>query len=312
MLTAKFWGQEVLGGPSTSASWTLSAAPSTWAMMAVPLTQSSTTAVKVDSLTATQYEGGSLIEVEDRTCEISSLGFNLYREQNGQRIQLNSSLLPGSALLAGPKKQPSLRATRMPGWTSLRRAVGLRIGWKKLILNGAHTIFGPVFPEPAAEAKSPALSPLIAEGERSELKPQMLSELGKACTHAGRCWARSCGPANSGSLPFQRAGADRPLRQKRDSGNTRSRPVRRSKSRFVPKAGTALRSRSSWRQALTPMLTPGCCSYMSMEENTTDCCVSAGGRKIRSARHSGVLRLSPEHDLVGHSGVLVGGGIDPR
>ena len=99
---SKILGAGGVNGPSTSASWTLSAVLQNWAMMAVPLTPSSTTAVKVNSLTATQYEGGNLIELKTGR-EISSLGFNLYREQNGQRIQLNSSLLAGSALLAGPK-----------------------------------------------------------------------------------------------------------------------------------------------------------------------------------------------------------------
>ena len=99
---SKILGAGGVSGPSTSASWTLSAALSAWAMMAVPLIPSSTTAVKVNSLTATQYEDGNLIELKTGH-EVSSLGFNLYREQNGEARSLNSSLLAGTALLAGPK-----------------------------------------------------------------------------------------------------------------------------------------------------------------------------------------------------------------
>ena len=94
----------------------------------------------------------------------------------------------------------------MPGWTSLAAGGGAAYWVEEVDLNGAHTMFGPVFPEPAAEAKSAALSPLIAERERSALKPQMLSELGRASALTPDGRARSCGPANSGSLPFQRTG----------------------------------------------------------------------------------------------------------
>ena len=173
-------------------------------MMAVPLTPTNTTAVKVNSLTATQYEGGNLIELTTGH-EVSSLGFNLYREQNGERVRLNSSLLAGTALLAGPKT--TFTSGHSHAWLDKPPASGGATYWvEEVDLNGAHTMFGPVSPELAAEAKSAALSPLIAERERGALKPQMLSELGRspALTPASKC-----GPVNSGSLPFQRTG-DRP------------------------------------------------------------------------------------------------------
>ena len=199
---SKILGAGGVQGPSTSASWTLSATPSGWAMMAVPLTPSSPTAVRVNSLTATQYEGGNLIELKSGR-ETSSLGFNLYREQNGQRVKLNASLLAGTALLAGPKTIFTSGHSHV--WLDKPEAGGGAEYWAEEVdLNGARTMFGPAFTEPAAEAA--AQSPIIAERERSALKPRMLSELGRtsALTPDGR--ARSCGPTNAGSLPFQRTG----------------------------------------------------------------------------------------------------------
>jgi hypothetical protein len=197
-----------VSGPSTSATWTLSSAPSFWAMMAVPLIPSSTTAVKVNSLTATQYESGNLIELKTGR-EISSLGFNLYREQNGQRVRLNSSLLAGTALLAGPKT--TFTSGHSHAWLDKPEASGRAAYWvEEVDLNGDNSVFGPVFAQPAAEANSAALSPLIADRERSAVKPQMLSELGRAPSLTLDTRASNCGPVNSGSRPFQRTG-DQPV-----------------------------------------------------------------------------------------------------
>ncbi len=200
----KILGAGGVNGPSTSASWTLSAILSPWAMMAVPLISTSTTAVKVNSLTATRYEDGNLIELKTGR-EISSLGFNLYREQNGQRVRLNSSLLAGTALLAGPKT--TLTSGYSHVWLDKPPAGGeAAYGVEEVDLNGDHTMFGPVFAEPAAEDKSAALSPLIAERQRGALKSRMLSEMGRASAVEPDRGPRGCGPVNAGSRPLQRTG----------------------------------------------------------------------------------------------------------
>ena len=201
----KILGAGGVSGPSTSAGWSLSAALSPWAMMAVPLTPTSTTAVKVNSLTATRHEDGNLIELKTGR-EISSLGFNLYREQNGQRVRLNSSLLAGTSLLAGPKT--TLTSGYSHVWLDKPPAGGEGAYWvEEVDLNGDHTMFGPVYTEPAVEDKSAALSPLIAERERRALKTQLLSELGRAPAVEPDHGPRGCGPVNTGSRPFQRTGS---------------------------------------------------------------------------------------------------------
>lgn len=198
-----------VSGPATSASWTLSSAPTAWAIIGVPLVPSSTTAVKVSLLTATRYGDSNLIELETGH-EVSSLGFNLYREQNGKRVKLNPSLLAGTALLAGPKT--TFTAGHSHVWLDKPPAGSEETYWvEEVDLSGDITMLGPVFPEASAETNSAALSPLIAEPERSALKPQMLSELGRSPALAPEGGVHSCGPVDSGSRPFQRTGAQPPV-----------------------------------------------------------------------------------------------------
>jgi hypothetical protein len=57
-------------------------------------------AVILSSFTAAQYEEGVLLEWKTGY-EASNLGFNIYREQGGRRIQVNPELIKGSALMTG-------------------------------------------------------------------------------------------------------------------------------------------------------------------------------------------------------------------
>jgi hypothetical protein len=57
--------------------------------------------VVLSSFSATAHEEGKVL-LEWRTgYEASNLGFNIYREEGGQRIQINSELIKGSALMTG-------------------------------------------------------------------------------------------------------------------------------------------------------------------------------------------------------------------
>src|SRR5207237_544923 len=63
-------------------------------------TVASPTAVNFDSATVNQV--GNSAVVEWRTgFEINNLGFNVYRQINGQRVKINPSLIAGSALMLG-------------------------------------------------------------------------------------------------------------------------------------------------------------------------------------------------------------------
>ncbi len=63
----------------------------------------SPTAAKVNSFTATASADGRVL-IQWRTgAEVDNLGFNVYREQDGQRLRITPQLVAGSALLAGPE-----------------------------------------------------------------------------------------------------------------------------------------------------------------------------------------------------------------
>ncbi|HWO01130.1 MAG TPA: C25 family cysteine peptidase [Blastocatellia bacterium] len=59
------------------------------------------TAVEMESFTATRYADETLLEWRTGM-EVDNLGFNVYRDEGGKRIRLNSKTIAGSALLAGP------------------------------------------------------------------------------------------------------------------------------------------------------------------------------------------------------------------
>src|SRR5262249_23659118 len=98
-LTGNSPGAASVSTATTIMSWSLSAS-TVWAEAAVGLTPLSTTQVQASSFTVTQHADRNLIELTTGR-EVSSLGFNLYREENGTRAKLKSSLLAGTALLAG-------------------------------------------------------------------------------------------------------------------------------------------------------------------------------------------------------------------
>jgi hypothetical protein len=71
------------------------------------------TDAKLESFNATGYEGGTLIEWRTGF-EVDNLGFNLYREEDGKRVAVNSQIVAGSALVAG--SGVTLRAGQSYAW----------------------------------------------------------------------------------------------------------------------------------------------------------------------------------------------------
>jgi uncharacterized repeat protein (TIGR01451 family) len=85
--------------------------------------------------------------------EAHNLGFNVYREQNGQRLRLNSSLIAGSALLmsgALPKHSGKTYA-----WIDSSSSSDSGAYWLEDVdVNGTRALHGPVTAEPAASLPS--------------------------------------------------------------------------------------------------------------------------------------------------------------
>jgi uncharacterized repeat protein (TIGR01451 family) len=84
--------------------------------------------------------------------EAHNLGFNIYRDQAGERIQLNSSLVAGSALLmsgALPK-----HSGKTYSWIDWSAGAGGAYWLEDVDVNGTRTLHGPVTAEATASSRS--------------------------------------------------------------------------------------------------------------------------------------------------------------
>ncbi len=134
------------------------------------------TAIEMEELKAAVYNDGVLIEWRTGF-EVDNLGFNLYREQGGRRALINSEIIAGSALLAGPGAP--LTAGRSYRWTdepgNERR--DFRYWLEEIDLNGRRTLYDlkPFttyyeieLPAGFGAGKSMTISDLAATGAKSE------------------------------------------------------------------------------------------------------------------------------------------------
>ncbi|HXF06429.1 MAG TPA: C25 family cysteine peptidase [Blastocatellia bacterium] len=122
------------------------------------------TTAPMEEATATQY--GDRVLLEWRTgYEVDTLGFRIYREDDGVRRRLNESLIAGSVLLAGPRI--GLTAGRKYiWWDELPRQTGPPRYWiEEIDVSGQRTLHGPIVPTvglgpPRKVASTPVLSRL--------------------------------------------------------------------------------------------------------------------------------------------------------
>jgi hypothetical protein len=100
------------------------------------------TAIQLVNCTATAYDGGALLEW--RTAyEVDNLGFNIFREENGNRVRVNKQLIAGSALLVGPSTR--LGAGYSYAWKDATATGRNAVYWlEDVALNGGSTWHGPV------------------------------------------------------------------------------------------------------------------------------------------------------------------------
>lgn len=119
------------------------------------------TAITLQSFTAhlgTDKNGASRVLLAWKTGgEAHNLGFNVYRELNGNRVRVNSSLIAGSALLmsgALPKHSAKSYAWIDPSST----ASGTSYWLEDVDVNGTRTMYGPISVEPGMRASSDAVA----------------------------------------------------------------------------------------------------------------------------------------------------------
>ena len=101
------------------------------------------TEAKLDSFNATGYDGGTLIEWRTGN-EVDNLGFNLYRDEGGKRLPVNSQMVAGSALVAG--SGVTIRAGQSYVWWDSAASNSSAQYWLESIdLKGHSEWHGPLF-----------------------------------------------------------------------------------------------------------------------------------------------------------------------
>lgn len=168
-------------------AWTGIATNDDWQTGWVPLPALDTTEVQPTSFTVTQHAVRNQIEnVIQLTTgrEVRSLGFNLYREQNGQKVKLNSSLLAGTALLAG--NDTTLTAGHVHTWWDAPPGASssARYWVEEVDLNGTRTMYGPATPTPAAAVPGGSVSPSALTTD-AKGQVMFLSQVGQVAGEPG-------------------------------------------------------------------------------------------------------------------------------
>ena len=100
------------------------------------------TAAKVKSFTADGFDGGRVLLRWNSNHEVDNLGYNVYRETNGQRTKINPQIIAGSALVTGPKV--ALTAGKSYAWGDQLTRQGTRYWLEDVDLSGKSTWTGPV------------------------------------------------------------------------------------------------------------------------------------------------------------------------
>ncbi|HJQ71675.1 MAG TPA: C25 family cysteine peptidase [Blastocatellia bacterium] len=102
------------------------------------------TAAKLDSFSATSFDDGRVLVQWKSSHEADNLGFNVYREQNGQRARITPQLIAGSALVAGA--DATLTAGKNYVWADTPQAGNRPTQYwlEEIDLKGNRTLHGPV------------------------------------------------------------------------------------------------------------------------------------------------------------------------
>jgi uncharacterized repeat protein (TIGR01451 family) len=102
--------------------------------------------VRLNSFTAVPSAKGTLLSWNSGG-ELHNLGFNVYRDVNGQKVKLNSSLIAGSALLM--RDTVEQHAAKTYRWIDSSQSAGGLYWLEDVDLNGSRTLHGPVALEAA-------------------------------------------------------------------------------------------------------------------------------------------------------------------
>jgi uncharacterized repeat protein (TIGR01451 family) len=111
------------------------------------------TSVKLASFVAQRGKAGSVVLLWKTGGEAHNLGFNVYRGENGDRVQINRSLIAGSALLMSGALPKHSGKTYM--WIDSSPAAATSQYWLEDVdVNGMRTLHGPVSPGAPSNSES--------------------------------------------------------------------------------------------------------------------------------------------------------------
>ncbi len=120
--------------------------PYTLKVQGIPITSAPTLA-KVASFDAINANDGRVLLQWGSTYEVDNLGYNVYREDAGQRIKINPQIIAGSALVTADKV--ALSSGKGYAWADQPQAIAAARYWLEAVdVNGQSTWTGPVSVKP--------------------------------------------------------------------------------------------------------------------------------------------------------------------
>jgi uncharacterized repeat protein (TIGR01451 family) len=125
----------------------------------VSVTITFTTEVKLASFTATSTASGVLLAWRTGW-EVRNLGFNVYRDENGQRVRINPSLIAGASLMM--RRADSRHSAKSYAWIDRSAKPASSYWLEDVDLNGTRTFHGPVSVENSATSVGPAASRMMS------------------------------------------------------------------------------------------------------------------------------------------------------
>lgn len=133
--------------------------------------------VALTALSAASAASGATLVRWQTGYEIHNLGFYVYREESGQRVRMNPSIIAGSALWVGAAP---LRGGRSYAWWDREPGAAHARYWIEAVaMDGRRTWHGPVRAHGPAPATTVAVSPLLSKvpSARDEAAPMRTMSL---------------------------------------------------------------------------------------------------------------------------------------
>jgi uncharacterized repeat protein (TIGR01451 family) len=119
------------------------------------------TGVKLEAFTAGATSMGSLLSWKTGG-ETRNLGFNVYREVNGQRVRLNPSLIAGSALIM--RHALAQHGAKTYAWMDRSGGANNGLYWLEDVdVNGTRTFHGPISAQNDSSAQSASQALMVQE-----------------------------------------------------------------------------------------------------------------------------------------------------